>query len=493
MEVLTRRVLLGLPTPARAEPAPAALSATEVAAPADSILHLLRRITYGPRPLEVEQARAMGYAALLDEQLTPESLDDSACETVLHSLAILTLDRRRLHQLGNDSYRVYRTLVRAMIARAVYSRRQLYERMVEFWSDHFNVAGDDYLMDMVLLQREVIRPHALGRFRDLLFAVARAPAMLYYLDNASNVTEHPNENYARELLELHTLGVNGGYTEADVKEVARAFTGWTVHDGMDDGFYFDPSQHDQEPKTVLGHPLPPGRGIEDGLHVLSILANHPNTAVFVCHKLCVRFVSDTPPVPLIENMVAIWEQTGGDIRSVLRHLFMAPEFLASSGQKLRRPLDFLIGCLRATGTEVSNYWALEEMLTELGQPPYGWFPPNGYPDTAGAWLATGGLLARWNTAMRLTHSAYSDGPDTGWGLKSNLRATIGDPQTAGELVDMVAAQVFGAPLSVSERLPFVAFIAPDGGAETPVTPLLLGGKLASLFGLMLASPLYQWR
>jgi uncharacterized protein (DUF1800 family) len=486
--LITRRAFLGLaPQPTRDEPAPAAGLAS------DPILHLLHRITYGPRPDEVEHARAVGYAALLAEQLAHEAIDDAACDATLRNLAILTLDRRRLHQLGSDSYRVYRTLVQAMITRAVHSRRQLYERMVEFWSDHFNVAGDDYLMDMVLFQREVIRPHTFGSFRDLLFATARAPAMLYYLDNASNVAEHPNENYARELLELHTLGVNGGYTEDDVREVARAFTGWTVHDGMPDGFYFDPSQHDQGPKTVLGHRLPGGRGIEDGLHVLSILAGHPNTAAFICRKLCVRFVSDTPPASLVGGMAAVWQQTGGDIRSVLRHLFLAPDFLASGGQKLRRPLDFFIGCLRATGAEVTNYWVLEEMLADLGQPPYGWFPPNGYPDTAGAWLATGGLLARWNAAMRLTHSAYSDGPDTGWGLKANLRAIIGDPQTAGELVDMVAAQVFGAPLTPAERRPFLAFVAGEGGEETPVTPLLLGGKLSSLFGLMLASPLYQWR
>jgi uncharacterized protein (DUF1800 family) len=339
----------------------------------------------------------------------------------------------------------------------------------------------------------VIRRHALGKFRDLLFATARSPAMLYYLDNASNVAGHPNENYARELLELHTLGVDGGYTEADVKEVARAFTGWTVHDGTADGFYFDPSAHDQEPKTLLGHQLPAGRGIEDGLHVLSILANHPTTARFLCRKLCVRFVHDTPPQSLVDGLAAVWQQSGGDLRVVLRHLFEAPEFLAGAGQKLRRPLDFLIGCLRATGAAATSYWALEEILGDLGQRPYGWFPPNGYPDAAGAWLSTSGLLARWNTAMQLTHSAYSDAGESGWGLKADLRARIGDPATVGELVDMVAAEVFGVPLGEAQRQPFVEFASDGAGATIPVTPLLLGGKLASLFGIMLASPLYQWR
>jgi uncharacterized protein (DUF1800 family) len=462
-------------------------------AAADPILHLLQRITYGPRSQEVAHGRSVGYAALLEEQLAPETIEDADCDAALANLAILRLDRHAVHKLSTDSSRVYRALAQGMIARGVHSKRQLLERMVEFWSDHFNVAGDDYLMDMVIYQRDVIRRHALGKFRDILFATARSPAMLYYLDNASNVAEHPNENYARELLELHTLGVDGGYTEADVKAVARAFTGWTVHDGMPDGFYFDPSTHDQEPKLVLGHQLPAGRGIEDGLHVLSLLANHPQTAHFVCRKLCVRFVSDAPPPALVEAMAAVWEQSRGDLRSVLRYLFSAPEFLAAGGYKLKRPLDFLIGCLRATGAQVTNYWALDEIFTDLGQRPYGWFPPNGYPDMAGAWLSAGGLLGRWNTAMRLTHGAYSDAGDSGWGLKANLRAQIGEPATAGELVDMVAAQVFGAPLGDAERGSFVAFASDGGGAGVPMTPLLLGAKLASLFGLMLASPRYQWR
>jgi uncharacterized protein (DUF1800 family) len=491
--LISRRALLGLPNIAVL---PNTSSAGEPTAPAaqppDPLLHLLRRITYGPRPADIAHARSLGYAALVEEQLAPETIDDAACEANLRNLAILTLDRRSVHQLGNDSHRAYRALAQAMILRGVHSKRQLYERMVEFWSDHFNVAGDDYLLDMVIFQREVIRPHALGTFRDLLMATARAPAMLYYLDNASNVAEHPNENYARELLELHTLGVDGGYTEGDVKEVARAFTGWTVHNGMADGFYFDPEQHDKGAKTILGHRLPANRGIEDGLHVLSILANHPTTARYICRKLCVRFVGDSPPPELVEGMAAAWLESKGEIRSVLRHLFLSPHFLGGA-PKLRRPLDFLIAALRATGTEVTNFWALEEMLEDLGQRPYGWFPPNGYPDISGAWYSTSGLLARWNTAMRLTHSAYSDAGDSGWGVRAQLREHIGSTSTVGELVDMVAEQVFGVPLSSSYRQPFVDFASDGAGPDTPVTEFLLGGKLASLFGLMLASPLFQWR
>ena len=200
----------------------------------DPIAHLLNRLTYGPRPEEMVRARQIGFTAFLDEQLAPETLDDRAMDAQLAKETILTMDRRTVHKLGMDSGRVYRTLAQAMVQRAVHSRRQLLERMVEFWSDHFNVSGDDFVLDMVAYQQQ-IRRHALGVFRDLLIATAKAPAMLYYLDNFINVAEHPNENYARELLELHTLGVDGGYNERDVKEVARAFTGWRVRDPLENG------------------------------------------------------------------------------------------------------------------------------------------------------------------------------------------------------------------------------------------------------------------
>jgi hypothetical protein len=259
------------------------------------------------------------------------------------------------------------------------------------------------------------------------------------------------------------------------------------------GFYFAPYNHDTGVKTVLGHTLPADRGIEDGLQVLSILANHPATAAFLSRKLCVRFVSDSPPERLVAAVTAVWQQTGGDIKAVLRTIFLSDDFLQATGQKLRRPLDFFIGALRATGTEIRQQWLLEEMLRELGQPPYGWHPPNGYPDVAGAWVFSGGLLARWNVAMRLTDGAYSDGGEWGYGLATAIRERIGRPETVGELVDGVAQQVFGVVLTGSNRAAFVDYVADGGGEETAVSLRLLGQKLGSLYGLMLASPQYQWR
>ncbi len=460
----------------------------------DPLVHLLNRITWGPLPEELAHAREIGYEAYLDEQLDPQMIDDSEMTDRLRSLPILMMDRHTVYQLSDREYRCSKALATGMIERAIHSKRQLYERVVEFWSDHFNIPGDDeYAPELIAFQRDVIRKHALGNFRDLLIETTKSPAMLYYLDNYSNVVEAPQENYARELMELHTMGVDGGYTEKDVKEVARAFTGWTVHNGTKTGFYFDHESHDTGTKEILGHQFPADRGIEDGLHVLSIVAHHPSTANYICRKLCVRFVSDNPPQSLVDSAAALWQQTNGNIRAVLRHIFLSTEFQESVGQKLRRPLDFLIGAMRATGTTVLYPDKLDEMLNDLGQRPFGWHPPNGYPDVAGAWMSTSGMLARWNIAMILTHGAYSDANEMGYGLLTELRERIGQPDTVGELVDEVASQLFGAPLESADRDYFVHYASDGGTSDAKVTYDLMGRKLGSLYGLMLASPQYQWR
>jgi uncharacterized protein (DUF1800 family) len=455
------------------------------------IIHLLNRLTYGARPADVAYVSQIGIEAYIEEQLNPLTIDDAAVESRLRMNPILEMDRFTIHRLPGKEYRAYKALASGFFDRAVYSKRQLQERMVEFWTDHFNIAADELSPDLVILHRETIRPNALGSFRDLLFGTARNPAMLYYLDNYLSDAEHPNENYARELMELHTLGVDGGhYTERDVTEVARALTGWTIFDGTSDGFYFDPSMHDVGEKTILGHSFPAGRGIEDGLHVLSILANHPATARYVCFKLCRRFVSDFPPETIVQSATDVWMQTEGDIAAVMRHIFYSDEFWASSGQKLRRPLDFLTAAMRVTETEVHEWWRMEEIFNELSQPPYGWQPPNGYPDVGAAWMNTGALLGRWNAAMALTHDANTD---PGTGATVNLNERVGLPHTVGELVDSVATQVYAAPLTDEARAPFIAYVADGGGAETLVDGRLLARKTASLFGLMIAAPGFQWR
>ena len=467
---------------------PALAKASETASRVDPGLHLLNRITWGPRFEELERLNTLGLEAYLDEQLHPERIGDAGADSKLRDLPILAMDRRTAHRLTDYRDRCRKALIQGVVLRGAHSKRQLLERVVDFWTDHFNVPSRDLEPEVIAFQREAIRAHALGGFRDLLFATARSPAMLGYLDNKSNEAEHPNENYARELLELHTLGVDGGYSEEDVKEVARAFTGWTVDNRTDSGFYFKAKVHDTGEKHVLGHTLPADRGIEDGLHVLSLLADHPSTARFVCTKLCIKFVADDPPPNLVESAAQVWMQTDGDIREVLRHIFLSPEFEASAGRKLRRPLEFFIGALRATGTEPHDD-KTRELLKSLAHVPYAWEPPDGYPDKAAAWITSSGLLARWNVASALTHTAYSN-PDAR--MSTELYERVGSPETVGVLVDGVAQQVFARRLEEAERAPFIAFTSDDGGADTPVTAHLLARKLGSLYGLMLASPAYQW-
>jgi len=463
----------------------------------DPDLHLLNRTTWGPRPEELERVRQMGRDAWLEEQLHPETIDDSEFERLAApQLALFNLPRHEVYGLKNHYDREGQLLPHLMILRAVHSRRQLLERVVAFWSDHFNIPNKDDPSDLLLYYRDAIRRHALGKFKDLLLATAKSPAMLTYLDGASNIAEHPNENYARELLELYTLGVDGGYTEEDIRQAARALTGWTIHPRTANGFYFNPEDHDDGPKQVLGHSMPAGRGLEDGLQLLVIAAQHPSTARHLSFKLCRHFVSDDPPESLVQSAAQVWQATEGDIPSVLRHIFTSAEFYAAAGQKLRRPLEFFIAALRATGARPNAFWQMWELVSSLGQPPYGWSPPNGYPDTAAPWISTGGLLERWNAAMFLTQEVHF-GADYAWGWRSQLHERIpppgapGGPATAGELVDAVARQVFGAPLDAASRQPFLDYLG-AASPDAPLTAHVFTKKMPILMGLMLASPQYQW-
>jgi uncharacterized protein (DUF1800 family) len=461
----------------------------------------LNRISWGVRAEEVRRVLSKGIGAYLEEQLLGEKLRGAA--TAPNS--ILRLTRARTLKLRDRNYTCYKALVFGMLKRAATSPAQLFERVVEFWSDHFNIASEELEPDYVDFQRTVIRPHALGKFRDLLIASAKHPAMLFYLDNYLNVAEHPNENFAREVMELHTLGVDGGYTEADVKAVARALTGWTYdYHREGEGFYFDPDVHDTEAKTVLGAALAAGRGIEDGEDVLNRLASHPSTARFVCRKLAVRFVSDSPPASLVDRMVAVWTATDGDIKPVLRAMFLkddgrtlTDELVASFGKKLRRPLDFFVGAMRATGTTFSNFGLMEYLLATLAQIPYGWHPPNGYPEPATAWANTNGVLRRWNVAQTLTDDALNVKRP---GMSTRLNALIGKTTTVGDLVDKCALQVLGTSLDADKRAQLIAYVNtdaeghPTGGTEaTRVDTELRKAKLAPLCGLLLSSPMFQWR
>ncbi len=460
----------------------------------DPIQHLLKRATWGVTPEMLAHAQAIGPEAWLEEQLNPSELTDTVFDSKIKLMPMWSMTRRELYDGYYDrEYEIPFGITKGIFTKAVYSQKQLLGRMTDFWRDHFNISDEtDYPVELMMFEQNVLEKHAFGKFRDLLIATARNPSMLMYLDNFASSKEAPNENYARELLELHTLGVDGPYSEEDIREVARAFTGWTIHLGTKDGFFFDEEMHDFGRKSILGKSFPADRGIEDGLHVLSLLARHPATARFLSTKLCRRFVADQPAQSLIESTTQVWINSDGDIKTVLRHIFFSAEFQQSAGRKYMRPFEYLVAIFRATEVDYSEPWAFEDLLLRLGQYPHGWHPPNGYPDVAGAWINTGGLLNRWNAAMLLTHTVH-ESPDEGWGWVSRLDEQINDPQTAGELVDQIATRLWGAPISGPARDRFAAYASDDLGADTPMTKHLLSRKMASTFGLMMASPTFQWR
>ncbi len=453
--------------------------------------HLLLRIGFLPSGWAAERLQALGAEAFVEEQLQPERIpEDPEVARKLARLKLLEMEPRLLARAFDGEGRAYVELLRRHLWRNGQSRRRLEARMAAFWTNHFYVpaeAAGHHLADY----HRTLERHALGSFRDLLFAVARHPAMLTYLNNDSNVAEHPNENYARELLELHTLGVDGGYTEQDVKEAARALTGWTTHPRAIGGFFFNPDAHDKGNKTILGHTFPAGRGIEDGLALLDLLARHPGTARFVATKLALWFVSDAPPEGLVRRLAEVFLRARGELRPVLRALFSAPEFYAARGQRLRSPIEFLAAATEVTGVAFLDDWILLDALNRLEQPFLGWKTPDGYPTRARAWSSTSGLLARWQVALELAQEADGD-PEGGWGLLAHLENRDPAARTVGEWVDKATRQVWGREPSGAQLAALVDYTSDGQGAGRPLTPTLAGRKRGGLYALLLAAPEFQW-
>jgi uncharacterized protein (DUF1800 family) len=418
-----------------------------------AVRHAVDRLSYGARAGDVEHVKAIGIDRYLDEQLHPERLPDAGLDARLAEFTTLQLTSREIAEKFELPQRLARRAAAAngnasdfkptpaeqqrantpilelqeqKVLRAVYSTRQLQEVLVDFWFNHFNVdarKGADRFM-LTEYERDAIRPHVLGKFRDLLGATAKSPAMLFYLDNWMSVDpsglhvafprariplQNPNapkglnENYGRELMELHTLGVDGGYTQQDVTEVARAFTGWTIDQPRQGGgFRFDPRRHDDGKKLVLGHVIN-GGGQRDGEQVLEILATHPSTARFIATKLVRRFVSDTPPPALVDRAAARFKATDGDLREVMRTILTSTEFFAAEAYhaKVKTPFEFVVSAARATDAEIHEARVLVRQIAELGEPLYQCQPPTGYKDTADAWVNTGALVGRMNFGLAL--------------------------------------------------------------------------------------------
>jgi uncharacterized protein (DUF1800 family) len=496
------------------------------------VQHALDRLAFGARPGDVARVREIGVDRWIALQLAPDRVDDRAMDAVLASYELLgrptrdfvgmyeegqvalrkmqkqaaaqgdTSARRdlRAELLRGDpalrdrlrqNQRILGDVQSAKMARAVASERQLQEVMTDFWENHFTVFAGKGLTRIFIpaYDRDVIRPRAMGHFRDLLGAVAKSPAMLFFLDQWQSAADslHPtlaqapdrrqqrrrlealpadqhaqamqriqqaqrprglNENYARELLELHTLGVDGGYTQADIIDVARALTGWTMAPRQGAEFLFRPQIHDAGEKVVLGHRLAAGRGIEDGEEVLDLLARDPRTARFIARKLAIRFVSDDPPPALVDRAAATFMRTDGDIREVVRTIVTSPEFFSRAAYraKVKSPFELVASALRALGAAADTSMRAAQAVALLGQPTFGHQAPNGWPETGEAWMNTGAILNRINFGLALAAGRLPGAGVAQWPDATRLHGASREAQ-----VDAVVRAFLGGQASPDTR------------------------------------------
>jgi uncharacterized protein (DUF1800 family) len=582
----------------------------------DEIIHVLNRITFGPRPGDVEMVEKMGgVRAYIDQQLHPEAINDSAVEQQVAQLDMLQKSPEQLlgmykserqnaklkkqdnaaavnnaggptpmlatmqsqsatapadgaappqppAQMPGERLGKLLAAVRSVSAvgqlqqdkliRAAESNRQLQEVLVDFWSNHFNIDVKKNL-DRVLKvadDRDVIRPHILGSFRDLLEASAKSPAMLIYLDNALSsvprtvtkgevrftqrlhdqmmangngafAPEIPqvgqtkggiNENYGREIMELHTLGVDGGYTQKDVQEVARCFTGWSI-DRQTGEFQFRPRMHNNGEKVVLGHVIPAGGGMQDGETVLDILASSPATAHHISFKMCERFVSDDPAPALVDRIAGVFTQTKGDLRAVTEAILTSPEFLSSSdyNNKIKSPLEFAVSAVRATDSSLTTppsgflekavstmegsatlgreksidrinrrpRQSLNWHIYDLGEPLFGCAPPTGYSEVSRTWVSPGALIERLNFALALTEQKVSD-------VKFDPQAIFDgiDLDRPVDVLNRAVDVLLQGRVSDATKQVLQQTVVPQPGADKTVNP-------NKLVALIIGSPEFQ--
>ena len=520
--------------------------------PHDSALHALNRLAYGPRPGEVDRVAAGSVMRWIDRQLDPDEIADQVLVERERAFEVLTRSRGELAQQyfnadrerrerqragsagdGNgmaDSMRMQDTpgpeelaarrltgqFVALTVMRAALSERQLREVVVDFWSNHFNVflgkGADRFLLPDYI--EHTIRPHALGKFADLLIATAESPAMLFYLDNWQSVApgslppglrraswpgrfgpgftpdalraegrrrqaldhlpQGINENYARELLELHTLGVDGGYTQQDVINVARIFTGWSIErPQLGGGFAYHDWAHDRGAKVVMGIRYPAGHGMDEGIRLLRWLANHPATIHHVSRELCQRFVSDEPPDGCVDDAVAAWMQSGGDLRAVLSAIVHGPDFWAPANvrAKVKTPFVFVVSALRAVGAAPDTTPRLAQVIARLGEPLYMHVAPDGYPQTEDEWVNSGALLDRMNSGLALASGRLP-------GTLVDVDSVIPTNTDPVQLIAAVNATILGGTMTANTKrviLEQLADVADPARARALAVGLAVGG------------------
>jgi uncharacterized protein (DUF1800 family) len=515
-------------------PPPPAVKASPLTAE-QKASHTLSRLTYGPRPGDVEKLASGGDAAVwtfVEQQLAPGSLDDAALEARLAELGALKMTLPELQHrflrldevakdkgvdLGNPAARqallnqvdpdnllrrLDEELMDQKLVTATEGRRQLQAVLVDFWFNHFNVSREKGPVHWMVLpyERDAIRPYVYGRFRDMLGAVAHHPAMLVYLDNWVSVRERPadplhpnppglNENYARELMELHTLGVNGGYTQKDVREAARCLTGWSVDRPQKAAVYvFHTRAHDEGEKVVLGQRFPAGGGEADGEKLLDMLARQPATARFLSLELARFFVSDDPPPALVDRMARAYLESDGNLSSVYRVLFRSEEFWSQAAYraKVKSPLILAVSAVRALDGHVDYAGALAGEIGKMGEPLYQCQPPTGYRDEAQAWVNTGALVTRLSFGLRLASGKV--GGVHGHFLPLSAGRMSADPSV---FIERAGLELLHGDLTPPTREVLLLEFAPEQRAmpDGEVRPLDTG-KLA---GLIIGSPEFQRR
>lgn len=435
-------------------------------------------MTYGVTAADLALIQSRGFANWREDMLGL-TINDSASETAIQMMyPRLSMTASQLGILTNDNVTL-RNLGEATILRAINSKNQLNERMVEFWTDHFNITGETVGGWLLVPHiQTVIRPNALGSFKNLLTAVCKSPAMLVYLNNNENIGDFGNVNFARELLELHTMGTDGGYTQADVKAVARCFSGWTyrnIRGAPDYGtFVCWDSQHSNLAKTVLGVNIPAGGGVSDGQTVINILANHPSTALFIARKLARFLLQYDPPESVVNFAAREFLRTGGWIRAVVRAI-LTPDNLKVAKPKFKRPFHLMVGALRQLQAQVGDQGSLRgSHLIPAGHLPYTWDMPDGFPDQFEFWA--GNLLPRWNFASMLPQNKV-------WNVIVNLPSLLGSAKTPDAVTIKIDQLLFAGEMLPADRANVLRYLK-----AKPINSRRIQGA----FAIALASPSYQW-
>jgi uncharacterized protein (DUF1800 family) len=438
----------------------------------DGLSRLVRRVTMGITPGEAARAKAMGWNGYLTYQLNYTRINDAAVENALAARYPLTsLSSDQLFDA--DAGQIATQLRESAIYRAAFSQRQLYQRMVEFWTDHFNQDLDKVGYLLVADQRDVIRKYAMTSFPQLLKASAHSASMMVYLDQNVSSSRAPNQNYAREIMELHTLGVDGGYTQDDVAELSRVLTGWTVTGKGQ--FTFNASVHDQKAKTVLGvaiQGLTGADGQSEGEQVLDMLVKHPSTARFIATKMLKWMVTPTPSADQVTAIASVYRATGGDIKAMLRAMLNI-DWIMAAPMKLKRPFHLAVSSLRAVNANVSSVSTINNSLNTLGHQSFAWDTPDGYPDKIEYWA--GNILPRWSFASSLSslNSTTTIQVDPGMYRGSSPAATI----------DIIDQGFFAGEMPAATRTALTTYAG---------TTTLSDAKIRELVGLALASNSFQW-